>query len=95
MPESKKKSPPKIESVHANRKALFDFEVLETFEAGIKLLGWEVKSLRAGKCQLVDSYVLIKDGEAFLLGAHMSPLPSTSTLRSYELRLAGQPNGRD
>ena len=51
----------------------------ERFEAGLVLEGWEVKSLRAGKAQLADSYVLLKDGEAFLLGAQVAPLPSASS----------------
>ncbi|MCZ6664760.1 MAG: SsrA-binding protein SmpB, partial [Gammaproteobacteria bacterium] len=49
------------------------------FEAGLVLEGWEVKSLRAGKVQLRDTYVLLKDGEAFLFGALINPLPSAST----------------
>ncbi len=48
-------------------------------EAGMVLTGWEVKSMRAGKCQLTDSYVLLKDGEAWLLGSHIEPLKSAST----------------
>ena len=51
----------------------------DRFEAGVQLQGWEVKSLRAGKVQLVDSYVLLKSGEAWLLGAHIEPLSSAST----------------
>ena len=66
-------------SIVQNRKAFHDYFIEERYEAGLALQGWEVKSLRAGKCQLVDSYVLMKDGEAFLLGAHISPLQSTST----------------
>ena len=54
-----------------NKRASFDYQLLETFEAGIALHGWEVKSLRMGKADLGDSYVLIKDGEAWLLGAQM------------------------
>lgn len=66
-------------TIALNRKARHDYFIQDRYEAGIVLQGWEVKSLRAGKCQLVDSYVLIKDGEAFLLGSHISPLQSTST----------------
>lgn len=62
-----------------NKKAFFDYHIEERFEAGIALLGWEVKSLREGKCQLTESYVLIKDGEAFLLGAQIVAMNSAST----------------
>jgi SsrA-binding protein len=66
-------------TIALNRKAGFDYFIEERFEAGIVLEGWEVKSLRAGRAQLVDSYVLLKDGEAWLLGARIEPLPSAST----------------
>jgi SsrA-binding protein len=56
-----------------NRRARHDYEILETMEAGIALLGTEVKSARAGKIQLKDSYVEVVEGEAFLVGAHISP----------------------
>lgn len=56
-----------------NRKARHDYEILETFEAGIALTGTEVKSVRAGRVQLKDSYVEVRDGEAWLVGAHISP----------------------
>ena len=56
-----------------NRKARRDYEILERFEAGLELLGTEVKSIRAGRVQLKDSYVEVRDGEAFLVGAHVSP----------------------
>lgn len=59
-----------------NKKAGHDYFFEEHLEAGIALLGWEVKSLRAGKGQLTDSYVLLKDGEAWLIGAHIQPLPN-------------------
>ncbi len=66
-------------NIAANKKARFEFFIEQTFEAGISLTGWEVKSLRAGKCQLVDSYVIVKNNEAWLLGAIISPLISAST----------------
>lgn len=66
-------------SVAVNRKARHDFFLEDHIEAGLVLEGWEVKSLRAGKAQLRDSYVLIKDREAWLLGAHIAPLPTVST----------------
>jgi SsrA-binding protein len=62
-----------------NRKARYDFFIEETYEAGMVLLGWEVKSLRAGRSQIKEAYVFIKDGEAFLYGAHISPMPTAST----------------
>ena len=61
-----------------NKKAKFDYFIEEEVESGIALEGWEVKSLREGKAQLVDSYVLIKNSEAFLLGCVISPLSTTS-----------------
>jgi len=66
-------------TIAQNKRARFDFELLESFEAGIALTGWEVKALRAGKAQLSDSYVLMKDGEAWLLGAQITPLETAST----------------
>lgn len=74
-----KKSKPDSNTIAQNKKARHDYHIIETFEAGLVLTGWEVKSLRAGKGQLVDSYVLLKDGEAWLLGAHIEPLKSAST----------------
>lgn len=62
-----------------NKKALHDYHIVESIEAGIVLAGWEVKSLRAGKLQLRDSYVIFKGDEAWLLGALISPLISAST----------------
>lgn len=56
-----------------NRKARHDYHILETFEAGMELTGTEVKSARAGKIQLKDSYVEVRGGEAWLVGAHISP----------------------
>jgi SsrA-binding protein len=66
-------------TIAQNKRARFDYHLLDTFEAGVSLMGWEVKSLRAGKVQLTDSYVLMKDGEAFLLGANITPLDTVST----------------
>jgi SsrA-binding protein len=62
-----------------NKKAKFDYFLEERFEAGIALEGWEVKSLRAGKVQIRDSYILLKDNEAYLFGALITPLPTAST----------------
>ena len=62
-----------------NRKARFDYFIEERYEAGIALQGWEVKALRAGRAQLTEAYVYVREGEAYLTGAHISPLPTTST----------------
>jgi SsrA-binding protein len=66
-------------SIVENRKAFHDYFIEERLEAGLALQGWEVKSVRAGRSQLKESYVVIKGGEVFLIGAHFSPLPSAST----------------
>lgn len=66
-------------TIALNRKASHEFTLGEQFEAGVALQGWEVKSIRAGRVQLKESYVLLKRGEAWLFGAHISPLPTTST----------------
>lgn len=73
------KSTPQGGTIALNRRARHDYALEERFEAGIALEGWEVKSLRAGKAQLVDAYVLLKEGEAFLLGALITPLGTAST----------------
>ena len=76
-----KKKPNKSPSatIALNKKARFDYHIEERMEAGIALEGWEVKSLRAGKVQISESYVLLKDGEAFLFGALITPMISAST----------------
>jgi SsrA-binding protein len=66
-------------TIALNRKALHDYFIEEHYEAGIVLEGWEVKSLRAGRAQLKESYVILKNGEAFIVGMHISPLLSAST----------------
>lgn len=66
-------------SIVENRKAFHDYFIEERFEAGIVLEGWEVKAIRAGRAQLKESYVIVNNGELFLLGAHVSPLPTAST----------------
>lgn len=67
------------QTIAVNRKANHDYFVEERFEAGIALEGWEVKSLRAGKTQLDQSYVIVKNGEVVLLGALITPLQTAST----------------
>ena len=74
-----KKSKVPDNTIVQNKKARHDYFIEDTFEAGVALQGWEVKSLRAKKSQLTDTYVLVKDGEAFLLGCHVTPLESAST----------------
>ena len=62
-----------------NRKAFHDYFVEERHEAGIALKGWEVKAIRAGRAQINDAYVIVKDAALWLIGAHVSPLPTAST----------------
>jgi len=66
-------------TIALNKKARHEFTLEDRMEAGLALEGWEVKSLRAGKVQMVDSYILLKNGEAFLFGALITPLPTAST----------------
>ncbi len=74
-----KKRPTEQLSIAENRKAKFEYSIEETFDAGLVLQGWEVKSLRAKKGGIADSYVIIKKGEAWLLNAQIVPLLSAST----------------
>ena len=62
-----------------NRKAFHDYFIEERFEAGVSLQGWEAKSIRAGRVQLKEAYVIVRGGEVYLFGAHISALTSTST----------------
>jgi SsrA-binding protein len=76
---SKTPSPEKkdeIESIARNKRARFDYHILDTFEAGLVLKGTEVKSLRDGRANISDAYGIIKDGEAYLLNLHISPYES-------------------
>ncbi|MFO1322124.1 MAG: SsrA-binding protein SmpB [Burkholderiales bacterium] len=66
-------------SLAQNKKAFHDYFIEERFEAGIVLEGWEVKSIRAGRVQIAEAYVVLRDAEVFLIGAHISPLTSAST----------------
>ena len=66
-------------TIALNKKARHDYHLEEKLEAGLSLQGWEVKSLRAGNAQLTDSYVLLQNGEAYLMGLHISPLKTVST----------------
>jgi SsrA-binding protein len=68
-----------IMSIAENRRARFDYHIEETFEAGMVLAGWEIKAIRAGQVQLTDGYVVIRDGELYLIGCRINPLRSAST----------------
>jgi SsrA-binding protein len=66
-------------TIAVNKRARFEYEIEERLEAGIALAGWEVKALREGRVQFADSYVLLKDNEAYLFGCQVNPLPTAST----------------
>jgi SsrA-binding protein len=66
-------------SIVQNRKAQHDYFIEDRFEAGLVLEGWEVKSIRAGRAQINEAYVVIRNGELYLLNGHISPLPTAST----------------
>ncbi len=66
-------------SIIQNKKAFHDYFIEERYEAGVVLEGWEVKAIRAGRANLKEAYVIVRQGEVFLLGAHISPLPEAST----------------
>lgn len=101
---TKKSNKPGEKVIAVNRKARHDYFIEARFEAGLVLEGWEAKSLRAGRAQLTESYVHLRNGEAWLVGAHFSPLNTASThtkadptrsrkllLQRYELdRLVGE-----
>jgi SsrA-binding protein len=79
MADKKKKADSQNSTIAKNRQATHEYSIEDRFEAGLVLEGWEVKSLRDGRVQLKESYVDIKKGEAWLLGAHISALLSAST----------------
>lgn len=66
-------------SIAENKKAFHEYFIEERYEAGIVLKGWEVKAIRAGRVQLKEAYVMLKKGEVWLIGCHVSPLPTAST----------------
>ncbi|MFY0676524.1 MAG: SsrA-binding protein SmpB [Neptuniibacter sp.] len=76
---AKKKKAPSGNTICQNKKARHEFIIEDKFEAGLVLAGWEVKSLREGRAQLVESYVNIHKGEAWLVGAHFTPLKTACT----------------
>lgn len=71
-------------SITVNKKALHDYFIEDRYEAGIVLEGWEVKAIRAGRMNIKESYVVIKNGEIFLIGMHITPLPTASTHVSHD-----------
>ncbi len=75
----KKTKKPSGNLIAVNRKARHDYFIEDTFEAGLALEGWEVKSMREGRAQITEAYVNLKKGEAWLVGAHLSPLKTAST----------------
>jgi SsrA-binding protein len=83
-------------SIAQNRKAFHDYFVEERYEAGLVLEGWEVKAIRAARVQLGDAYVVVRNGALWLIGAHVSPLPTVSThfvpdpTRSRKLLMRGE-----
>ena len=76
---NKSKSQSNVRTIATNRKASHDYHLEERYEAGLVLLGWEVKSMRANRVNLKESYIVPVDGELFLVGAHVSPGAATST----------------
>jgi len=74
-----KKNQTPSNQIAANKRARFDYHIDHTFEAGLQLLGWEVKSIRAGKANLTDTYVIVRNGEAYLLNSQITPLQTAST----------------
>ena len=77
MNKPDKKDPERL--IAENRRARYDYFIEERLEAGLVLQGWEVKSMRAGKAQVAEAYVYLKEGEAFLFGANITPLKTAST----------------
>jgi SsrA-binding protein len=83
-------------SIAANKKAYHDYFIEEKYEAGIALEGWEVKAIRAARVQLKEAYVVLRNAEVFLIGCHISPLPTASThihpdpVRTRKLLLHGE-----
>ena len=85
---NKKAKKPSGNVIAVNRRARHDYFIEDTFEAGLALEGWEVKSMREGRAQVAESYVNLKNGEAWLTGCHISPLSTASTHINPEPRRA-------
>lgn len=79
MAKGKNKKTDNSNTIALNKRSRFEYHLEQRFEAGIALQGWEVKSLRAARVNFDESYVLLKNGEAFLIGLHINPLPTAST----------------
>lgn len=79
MNKPKAKKPQESGTIALNKKSRHEYSLEDRFECGLVLQGWEVKSLRAGRVQLIDSYVIVKNSEAFLIGALITPLLTAST----------------
>lgn len=79
MGKKKRRKGADASTIVQNKKARHDYFIEDSVEAGLALEGWEVKSLRDGRAQLREAYVILKDGEAWLVGAHITPLVSAST----------------
>lgn len=86
MSEDRKHAQHSGGTIALNRRARFEYLLGERFEAGIALEGWEVKALRAGRIAFAESYALLKDGEIYLFGAQITPLPTASTHRPPDPR---------
>ena len=83
MPKPAKDSnPPRL--IAENRRARYDYFIEERLEAGLALEGWEVKAMRAGRAQLAEAYVYLRNAEAFLIGAHIAPLSTASTHKTND-----------
>jgi SsrA-binding protein len=79
---AKDSSPPRL--IAENRRARYDYFIEERLEAGLALEGWEVKAMRAGRAQLAEAYVYLRNTEAFLIGAHIAPLSTASTHKTND-----------
>lgn len=71
-------------SIVDNKKAFHDYFIEDRYEAGLVLEGWEVKAIRAGRAQIKEAYVVLRNGEIFLIGAHISPLTQASTHNKHD-----------
>lgn len=79
MSKNKEKDAAAERLIAANKRARFEYFIEDSYEAGLALQGWEVKSLREGRAQIAEAYVVLKNGEAWLIGAHFTPLKQTCT----------------
>src|SRR5690606_37477911 len=77
--KAKSKAEPATRTIALNKRAKFEYHLVERFEAGLALQGWEVKAIRAGRANLTDGYAYVQDGEIYLIGAQVTPLIQAST----------------